>query len=319
MADIILHHYPTSPFSEKVRLVLGYKQLAWKSVIVPSVMPKPDVLALTGGYRKTPFMQVGNDVYCDSALICDVLEHLAPTPTLYPQQHKGLARTVAQWADEKLFWAAMAYNFAPKGTAQLFGGSPDAPIEQWGGIAKAFGEDRAAMRSGMPRMAVADATAAYKSYLRRLANMLEGQDYLLGDAPCIADFAAYHPLWFTRTQTSALAGILDATPGVVAWMDRMAAIGHGSFGKMSATESIAACADSTGAAGLNDAKFQDDHGIALGSAVTITAETFGTEVTEGTLVAATRTRYTLRRVDARAGVVHVHFPRMGYILKKANT
>jgi hypothetical protein len=46
-----------SPFSEKVRLVLGYKQLAWKSVIVPAIMPKPDVVALTGGYRKTPFLQ----------------------------------------------------------------------------------------------------------------------------------------------------------------------------------------------------------------------------------------------------------------------
>ncbi len=318
MADIILHHYVISPFSEKVRLVLGYKQLAWKSVIVPSVMPKPDVVALTGGYRKTPFMQIGSDVYCDSALICDVLEHLAPTPTLYPPKHKGLARTVAQWADEKLFWVAMAYNFAPKGAAQLFGGAPDAPIEQWGGIAKAFGEDRAAMRSGMPRMPLADATGAYKSYLRRVANMLDGQDYLLGDAPCIADFAVYHPLWFTRTQTSAMAGILDATPGVLAWMDRMAAIGHGSFDKMTATESIAACAMSAGATALNDPIFQDEHGIALGSPVTITAETFGTEVTEGTLVAATRTRYTLRREDARAGVVHVHFPRGGYILKKAN-
>jgi hypothetical protein len=67
MADIILHHYATSPFSEKVRLVLGYKKLAWKSVHIPSIMPKPDVLALTGGYRRTPFMQIGSDIYCDSA------------------------------------------------------------------------------------------------------------------------------------------------------------------------------------------------------------------------------------------------------------
>jgi hypothetical protein len=36
------------------------------------------------------------------------------------------------------------------------------------------------------------------------------------------------------------------------------------------------------------------------------------------LIAATRMHYTLRRTDERAGTVHVHFPRMGYILKKAN-
>ena len=89
MPDLILHHYPSSPFSEKIRLVLGYKKLAWKSVIIPAIMPKPDVVALTGGYRKTPFLQVGADIYCDSALICDVLEHVQPEPTLYPAAPQG--------------------------------------------------------------------------------------------------------------------------------------------------------------------------------------------------------------------------------------
>ena len=82
MSHLILHHYPSSPFSEKIRAVLGFKQLAWKSVIIPSVMPKPDVVALTGGYRKTPFLQIGADIYCDTALICNVLEHEQPEPEI---------------------------------------------------------------------------------------------------------------------------------------------------------------------------------------------------------------------------------------------
>jgi glutathione S-transferase len=183
MSDLILHHYPSSPFSEKIRLILGYKQLAWKSVIIPQIMPKPDVVALTGGYRKTPFLQIGADIYCDSALICDVLEHRQPTPTLYPKDQKGLARIVAQWADEKLFWAAMAWNFSPKGAAQMFGGSPDAPVEQWGLKAKVFGDDRAKMRVGMPRLPAPDAAAAYRSYLRRLSDMLESQPSCWGPRP----------------------------------------------------------------------------------------------------------------------------------------
>ena len=85
MADLILHHYPNSPFAEKIRLILGYKKLAWKSVIIPSISPKPDVVALTGGYRKTPILQIGADIYCDTALIGDVLEHLQPEPSLYPE------------------------------------------------------------------------------------------------------------------------------------------------------------------------------------------------------------------------------------------
>ena len=310
MADLILHHYPTSPFAEKVRLMLGYKKLAWKSVIIPMIMPKPDVVALTGGYRKTPFLQIGADIYCDTALIADVLEHLQPEPSLYPEPSKGMGRTLAQWADTTLFWTAMAYNFQPAGTAQVFAGAPPE-------AAKAFAEDRQTMRQGMPRMPAADATAAYKSYLRRMSDMLDDWPFLLGALPSIADFAAYHPLWFTRTRTPAMADVLNATPAVLAWMDRMAAIGHDKFEKCSASDAVAVAAAATPAA-LHDDVFQDEHGIALGSQVTIRSENFGLEPTQGELIAATRMHYTLRRTDERASTVHVHFPRIGYALKKVD-
>ena len=310
MSDLILHHYPSSPFAEKIRLVLGYKNLAWKSVVIPQIMPKPDVQALTGGYRKTPILQIGADIYCDTSLICDVLEHLAPTPSLYPEPGKGLARTLAQWADSTLFWAAMAYNLGPKGAADMFGNTPPE-------VAKAFSDDRRAMSGSTTRLRPADAAAAYKSYLRRLSDMLDDQPFLLGAVPTVADFACYHPLWFTRTRTPSVAGILDLTPAVVDWMARMAAIGHGTMEKFNAADAIAVAAASTPHTLLTDSTFQDDHGIALGSLVTVAAESFGPEATEGELVAATRTHYTLRRIDERAGTVHVHFPRIGYVLKKA--
>jgi glutathione S-transferase len=308
MTDLILHHYPTSPFSEKVRLILGHKQLAWQSVTIPRIMPKPDVLALTGGHRRTPFLQIGADIYCDTALICDVLEEHQPEPTLYPPQHKGVARMLAQWADSTLFWAAMGHNLSPKGSAALFAGQS---LE----AAQAFAADRGAMRTNMTNLRPGDATAAYRSYLRRLANMLDDQRFLLGDAPCVADFAAYHPLWFSRVVNPAMADILDATPGVLAWMDRLAAIGHGTVAKFTATEAIAV-ATAAEPAPLQDEAFQDEHGIALGSRVSIAANAFGTEPTEGILRAASRSRYTLEREDDRAGCLHVHFPRIGFVLKE---
>jgi glutathione S-transferase len=308
MPDLILHHYPMSPFSEKIRLVLGYKKLAWKSVIIPRMMPKPDLLALTGGYRRTPVLQIGADIYCDTALICDVLEHRQPSPTLHPPGSKGADRIFAQWADSILFWAAMGYSFSPAGAAFIF--RDDTPE-----TARAFGEDRAKMRAGASRMHPGDATSAYKSYLRRIASIVDTQPFVAGQQPGLADFSCYHSLWFTR-RIPPLAGIFDATPSLAAWMDRMAAIGHGGMEASDAPAAIAAARQSTPAAVDNDA-FQDDHGIALGSRVTVTAESFGLEPTEGELVAATRTRYSLRRSDARAGTVHVHFPRVGYQLRAA--
>ena len=312
MHDLILHHYLNSPFSEKIRLILGYKQLAWKSVIIPSIMPKPDMLALTGGYRKTPFMQVGADIYCDSALISDVLEHLQPTPSIYPEPCKGLARTIAQWADSTLFWAAMAHNLGPKGAAHMFASAPPE-------AARAFSEDRKAMSGAMTRLRQADAAAAYKSYLRRLSDMLDDHPFLLGQVPCIADFSAYHPLWFTQVRTPVVADILAHTPAVLEWMARMNAIGQGTMEKFDAASALALAADAqpmaVGHSLLHDSTFQDEHGIPLGSRVTITAESFGPEPTEGELVAATRMHYTLSRTDDRAGALHVHFPRIGYVLK----
>ncbi|NQV66525.1 MAG: glutathione S-transferase N-terminal domain-containing protein, partial [SAR86 cluster bacterium] len=61
MSDLILHHYPESPFSEKIRLLLGYKQASYQAVAIPVIQPKPDLMALTGGYRKTPVLQIGAD------------------------------------------------------------------------------------------------------------------------------------------------------------------------------------------------------------------------------------------------------------------
>ncbi len=311
MTALILHHYPSSPFSEKIRRALAYKQLPWKSVIVPSILPKPDVQALTGGYRKTPFLQVGADIYCDTALICDVLEHTQLEPVLYPPHLKGVARVFAQWADTTLFAAAMAYSLQPRGAAALFAHLPE-------GAAQAFGADRSAMSAGMPRPRPQDATAAYRSYLRRIAHMAEEHDFLFGAEPCLADFAAYHPLWFTRTCVPVMADIFAATPAVLEWMDRVAALGMVRMEKFSAEDAITVATGAEPLPLVGDV-FQDEHGIALGSSVSIAAESFGTEPTHGELLAATRTRYTLRRQDPRVGTVHVHFPRIGYTLRKAET
>jgi glutathione S-transferase len=315
MPELILHHYPSSPFSEKVRLVLGHKKLTWHSVEIPPIMPKPDLVALTGGYRRAPVLQVGADVYCDTALICDVLEHLQPEPALYPLALKGVSRIFAQWADTQLFWAAMGYNLQPKGAAHVFAKAPPE-------VAKAFGEDRKAMSSNMVRLRPGDAASAYRSYLRRIAHMVEEHEFLFGLDPCIADFAAYHSLWYTRNRVPPLADILNATPAVNEWMDRIEAIGHGLMEPFSAADAIkvASLAEPMPAAEklLLDSTFQDEHAIPLGTRVTITAESFGPEPTEGVLLAATRTHYTLEREDARMGTLHVHFPRIGYVLRNAD-
>lgn len=305
MTQLLLHHYPTSPFSEKVRLVLGMKRVAWRSVMVPVIMPKPDVIALTGGYRRTPFMQIGADVYCDSALMCRVVDRLWPEPPLYPAASAGLADIVAQWADTTLFWTAVPYMMQPAGVAHIFAKMPPEAV-------RAFGADRAAMNPSMRRAPTADAGAALVAYLGRLESMLgDGRPYLLGAVACIADFSATQSIWFLR-RAPPVAAILAEFPHVVGWHERVAAFGQGESTPMGSDEAIAVASRATDHAPTAVAAGQP---FAAGDAVRVAAADYAHDEIAGVVVGLDNDEIVIERNDARAGTVHVHFPRVGFHIK----
>jgi len=306
MSDsMILHHYAGSPFSEKMRLILGFKGLAWRSVTVPVINPKPDVLALTGGYRRTPFLQIGADIYCDTALMCRVIDALHPAPSLYPAEAGGAAEILAHWADSDLFWVAIPYTMQPAGAAAIFAGAPPEMLQ-------AFAADRAAMTAGMKRPSTRDATAALQTYLGWLEQQLDGRSFLCGSVPSIADFSAVQSLWYIR-RAPPVAGILDAFPRLAAWFDRIAVFGHGRSEKLSSADAIAIAYAAT----PQPTEVQTGQGFEAGDPVEVAATDYACDVVSGTLVGLSAGQITLRREDPRAGTVHVHFPRIGYALNKA--
>jgi glutathione S-transferase len=315
MADLILHHYATSPFSEKVRLVLGHKRLAWRSVVVPMILPKPDVVALTGGYRRTPFLQVGADIYCDSAAICRLLDRLQPEPPLYPHTAPGIADIVAQWADASLFWAAVPY-------AMRAGGGPHimarAEPQHDDGVPmperlKAFAADRAAMMGATRVAGPADLKVALLAYLERIEHMLaDGRPFLLGALVSIADFSVAQSIWFLRLAPP-VAELLAPFPKVVAWHDRVVAPGHGRSEAMSSTDALRVAAETTTHA---PAEFDEAQGFALGDEVGVTPLDYAHDASVGRLVGLSRDEVVIARTDARAGALHVHFPRIGFHVKK---
>ncbi|PTL77732.1 glutathione S-transferase family protein [Vitiosangium sp. GDMCC 1.1324] len=308
MSQPILHHYPGSPFAEKARTMLGFKGLRWTSVIIPVIMPKPDVTALTGGYRKTPFLQIGADIYCDTTLIADVLERLAPAPTFYPPEAAGLTHIQSQWADSTLFWTVIAYTFQPAGLRSLFGNLTPEQL-------KAFIADRAAFRGNAPQMSVQDAVGALGLYLERLeAQLSDGRAWLLGGSASLADFSVYHPLWFLR-QAAAVAGILEPHARVKAWMERVRARGHGTTDGMESQQAVEHAASSTPAP-LDGEPFLELHGLTRGERVTIAATDYGMDAVEGEFVLSRPNELAIRRVDPRAGEVVVHFPRIGFRVQK---
>ena len=309
MYDLILHHYPTSPFAEKARLMLGFKQLSWRSVMIPPIMPKPDLTALTGGYRKTPVLQVGADIYCDSASIARRLEAEKATPALFPEGQEFNVATVAQWADSLLFQHAVSLVFQPQSIAARFASLPPEYL-------KTFIADRSALFSGgqATRLPLEQAQHQWPTLMARLQQQLEREegDFLFGE-PSLADFAMAHPLWFLRG-TPVTAPLVDDYPAVAAWLGRVLGFGHGSLSEMSSEEAIAVAREAT-PADLPDEALIDPNGFEPGQRVAISAVDYGVDAVEGELLFSGREELILRREDPRAGTLHVHFPRLGFAIK----
>ncbi|MGR4038456.1 glutathione S-transferase family protein [Pseudomonas sp. 910_21] len=306
MSELILHHYPTSPFAEKARLLLGFKGLSWRSVKISPVMPKPDLTALTGGYRKTPVLQVGADIYCDTALIARRLEQEKASPALFPEGQEMISATFAAWVDSVVFQHAVTLVFQPESAVARFGKLPPEAV-------KAFMADRAALFSGgsASRLPLEVAKHQWPTIMTRLEQQLQREpgDFLFGE-PSIADIALAHPLWFLKG-TPVTAPLVDAYPAVAAWLARVLGFGHGSFTEMSAEEALEVSRSATPAA-LPDEPFVDPNGFAAGQQVVIAATDYGVDPVAGELLFAGTEELILRREDSRAGVVHVHFPRLGF-------
>ncbi|CAI8991446.1 glutathione S-transferase family protein [Pseudomonas sp. fls2-241-R2A-110] len=310
MSELILHHYPTSPFAEKARLLLGFKGLSWRSVKIPPVMPKPDLTALTGGYRKTPVLQIGADIYCDTSLIARRLDQEKALPAFFPEGQEMLAATFAAWADSVVFQHAVSLVFQPESIAVRFGHLSSEAI-------KAFIADRAGLFSGgsATRLSAEQARHQWPTLMGRLEQQLQREegDFLFGE-PSIADFALAHPLWFLKA-THVTAPLVDAYPAVSAWFGRVMGFGHGAFSEMTCEEALAVARNATPAA-LPDEQFDEPNGFEVGQHVVIAATDYGVDPVAGELLFAGREELIVRREDERCGVVHVHFPRFGFRIEK---
>ncbi len=305
MTDIILHHYDLSPYSEKVRTGLGLKGLPWASVEVPVIMPKPNLTALTGGYRKAPVLQIGADIYCDSQLIMRELERRYPTPSFYPAGH-GAADALAWWAEKTTFSPAAGILFAKK---------PDA-------LPEGFFEDRAkfsgrnidpiAMAAAVPNLL--DQLRAHFDWLDQM--LADGRSFLQGPAAGLADLAAYHPVWFLRQKFGSAAPPLIGFPRLLTWAERIAAIGHGSRSKMSAQQALDVARDATSIASAT-VDPRDPNGRKPGQTVSVTPDDTGRDPVVGELVTSDVHEIVIRRSDREIGEVCVHFPRAGFVVALA--
>lgn len=299
MPELILHHYDMSPYAEKVRLMMGLKSLGWRSVQIPMVMPKPDLTELTGGYRRTPTLQIGADIYCDTKMCALALERFQPEPSLFPGD-PATVWGVSRWAETSFMMAVGVFL----GSGGLFNDE--------------FIEDRKLMAPDVDfskaKLIVPAKLMQLRSNLDRLEQQLsDGRPYLLGETLSLADLSAYHAHRFLEVNkdTALLVAPLE---NMKAWLDRIAALGHGERSELDAKDAIAIARDATPESARESAPLPD--GLAIGDSVVVMPEEPGSGTVPGELVASELHEFAIRRQSERAGELVVHFPREDYMVVK---
>lgn len=310
MPELVLHHYDEAPFAEKIRLIFGIKDLAWHSVIQPSALPKPDLVPLTGGYRRTPVFQVGADIYCDTQLIAAELEALYPEPTIFPDGNAGLAYALGSWAHGPYVVSSVAIYM---GAEDPFAGDVSLP--------RHFFEDRKKMwKTQFDTDQLGPKLAGYRAQLDAHTDFInmqlaDGRTFLTGDKPGLVDLHAMWDPWFLRRFAPAEASrAYDRFPAIEQWEKRLAAVGQGKRSEMDPKRALEIARDATPepATGIDP---NDALGISPETTVRVSPSDYAEVDVIGELVATTVRTVTIRRDDPDVGQVHVHFPKIGYVIE----
>ncbi|MES2492310.1 MAG: glutathione S-transferase C-terminal domain-containing protein [Pseudomonadota bacterium] len=296
--DLIVHLYTDQPaFSRKTRAMLGVKDAHWFACDHPTILPKPELAVLTGGYRQIPVAQVGADIFCGSELVLDLLEARIPQPSLTALSGPGIGRGLAYWAEDTLFWL----------TVQIVCGSGFEASAQ-----PDFDEDRKQMLPGIYDVAAMEAALPVnvpllRGHLDLLARQLDdGRRFMLGDQPDLADISLWMPLDFMRHCRNGNENIPAEYPALTAWMQRVEAIGEGRRETVSRADALAVARAATPTQTRCSTVAE---GPQPGDRVTVQWAAYSPVALSGEVIEAHPRRLAVRWSAPEVGDVVVHFPR----------
>jgi glutathione S-transferase len=268
-------------------------------------------MPLTGGYRRTPVMQIGADVFCDTQIIVREIERRFPSPTLFPSGATGAAWALGSWTDRIFFQNTVNLVFGTLGPK----------------VSQEFIEDRSQLRGGKfdldkMRAAIPEMRDQMRAHLGWIeAQLSDGRKWLLGDFS-LADVSAYMNVWYVRSNLTAeedraVAGvdrIFFPLKQLAAWESRMRAVGHGRREEMSADEALAIAAKASPET-VNESDPGDPNGRKVGDRVVVVPDDYGKVEVGGEIVSLSAQHIAVRRVDERVGEIVIHFPRAGFLVR----
>ena len=301
----ILHHFWASPFAYKTRMAMALADLSWVSVEIPRIPPKPLLMPLTAGYRRTPVLQLGADIYCDTQNIALLIDELGTADRLFPNQSKERALIFSEWVDQTLFPLAVRIVITT-----ALDEAPKAFIQDRGDLYFGSNWSEDALRAELPGV-IAQLNA---SLMRLYATINEGEYALGGQVPTYADIAIAYLCWFLRGRWAEGAECLASYPHLsrieAAMTSLTQAMGPDEVTTLDATDALdRACqTEPTSPVGIPvDSPFE------LGQRVSVRPFVDSSESpVTGHLRYLDHSRISIDSEHPQVGWVAVHFPISGY-------
>ncbi|MBX2864971.1 MAG: glutathione S-transferase family protein [Leptolyngbyaceae cyanobacterium MAG.088] len=192
---IELHQFEASHYCEKVRLILDYKQLPYKTVEVTPGVGQVELFRMSG-QRQVPVIKDGATVVADSSAIATYLDNTYPERPVLPADEamRGLCLMLEDWADESIGPNARkamigAFNQHPSFRTSLLPSSTPDIVK---GLVSAVPGDLLNLLGtgvGFGPDDIKTATLSLQNALTSICGVLSKHPYLVGAQPTLADFA----------------------------------------------------------------------------------------------------------------------------------
>lgn len=299
----IFHHYPQSPIAEKIRITFGIMGMEWQSVQIPRIPPKPLLMPLTGGYRRTPVLQLGADIFCDSQAIAWQLGLQNSNAPAYQLSNKSLELILGSFGEAILFSLSVRVVLTTS-----MGKAPEEFIKDRGSLYFEPGWTVEEMKNSLPSILL-QLQAAFDLINHHL---LENGPFINGDIPTYSDAVVQHCVWFLCGRWEGGIDFIKPFDAVCKQREAIASLGHGISHDISAEQALETATKNIPNApmGIN-CKFTG--GLRRGQRVKIrpNGRTSDPDVI-GALRYLDETVIIIDYEHEETGQVAIHFPVLGY-------
>lgn len=280
---------------------MGLAGLSWSSVEIPRVPPKPLLMPLTAGYRRTPVLQVGADIYCDTQNIIRCLAEQGTSEALFPDQCQGRALLLSQWIDQTLFPLAVRIVIT-----EALDAAPAEFVKDRGDLYFGRGWTPEQLKKDLPGVVM-----QLNASLSELnASMAPNARAMGGERPSYADAAIAYLLWFIRGRWDQGPALLAQYPELCRIEDAMEAIGQGQYTELEAAEALAIA---KAVQPLSPQGICMDSSLAMGQRIGVRPFLDSSDpMVVGSLRYLDATRVSIDVEDDQVGLLAIHFPISGY-------